>query len=214
MSKEKKKPSRWFYALAFIIPVLACLGTGLLVYQNVPKLPFALEGMGVNDLTPVIVPGSAEVFFPKVGGYAVYYEYRSVIDGVQYVKDKYPPGIYCQLKSKSTGADISLTPDYVEGNIYTTQNQERAGVLINSIVIRNPGTYKFSCQYRDGRTAPKIVLSVGPNIGWELLNIAAKPVAAICGGGLVFAAACSTSLVILIVVAVKRGQSENAPEGG
>lgn len=210
MSGGKLKPTRWYYPLAFLIPVLACVGTALLVYRNVPKLPFALEGMGINDLTQVIVPGSAEVFFPKAGGYAVYYEYRSVIDGVSYVRNKYPPSIHCQLTSKSTGADIALTPGFVEGNMYATQNQEREGVLINSIIIKNPGVYIFSCQYTDGRTYPQIALAVGPNIVWEFFNIAAKPFAAIICGAFVFLGGCGISILILVIVDFKRHQSKNS----
>ena len=209
MSYRKLKPTRWLYGLAVLIPIFACVGTALLVYPNVPKLPGALEGMGINDLTQVIVPGSAEVFFPKAGGYAVYYEYRSVIDGVSYVRNKYPPSIHCQLTSKSTGVDIALTPDFVEGNMYATQNQERVGVLINSIIIKNPGVYIFSCQYTDGRTHPEIALAVGPNIIWELFNLAAKPFAAIVCGGFVFISALGLSLLIIGFVAIKRHQSKN-----
>jgi hypothetical protein len=164
--------------------------------------------MGINDLTQVIVPGSAEVLFPKAGGYAVYYEYRSVIDGVSYVRNKYPPSINCQLKSKATGTDIALTPDFVEGNMYATQNQERVGVLINSIIIKNPGVYIFSCQYTDGRSNPQIALAVGPNIIWELFNLAAKPVAATVCGGFVFIGALGISILIIGFVAIKRYQSK------
>jgi hypothetical protein len=209
MSESKLKPTRWLYVLALLIPIFACVGTALLVYPNVPKLPGALEGMGINDLTQVIVPGSAEVFFHKAGGYAVYYEYRSVIDGVSYVRNKYPPSIHCQLTSKFTGTDIALVEDYVEGNMYATQNQERAGVLIKSIIIHEPGVYIFSCQYTDGRTVPQIALSVGPNIVWEFFNIAAKPFAAIVCGAFVFVGALGMSILIVGIVAFKRHRSKN-----
>ena len=208
MSDSKLKPTRWFYVLAILIPIFECLGAALLVYPNVPKLPGALEGMGINDLTQVIVPGSAEVLFPKAGGYAVYYEYRSIIDGVSYIRDKYPPSINCKLTSKATGSNVALVADYVEGNIYSTQNQERAGVLINSIIIREPGIYIFSCQYTGGRTVPQIALAVGPNIVWEFFNIAAKPVAAIICGGFVFVGALGISILIMGFVAFKRNQSK------
>ena len=203
---NKIKPTRWFYALALIIPVFACLGTTLLVYLNGPKLPGALEGMGIDDLTQVIVPGSAEVYFPKVGGYAVYYEYRSVIDGVSYARVKYPPNLNCQLISKATGSSIIPVEDYVEGNMYATQNQERVGVLIKSIVIREPGVYIFSCQYPNNRTTPKIALAVGPNFVWEFFNIVVKPIAASIAGILTFICTCGLSLLIIGIVAFKRHQ--------
>ena len=97
MSKNKQKPSRCFYVLAILIPIFACLGTAIMVYPNVPELPGALEAIGVKNLTQVVVPGSADVSFPQKGAYAVYYEYRSVIDGVSYARDEYPPIMRCQL---------------------------------------------------------------------------------------------------------------------
>ena len=209
MSEYMLKPTRWFYVLALLIPIFACVGTVLLVYRNVPNLPGALEITGIDNLTQVIVPGSAEVYFPKVGGYAVYYEHRSVIEGEKYVRGKYPPNINCQLTSKATGADTILVPDYVEGNMYSTQNQEREGVLIKSIIIKEPGIYKFSCHYPGGRTDPQIVLAVGPNIIWELFNIAAKPVAALTCGGFIFIGALSISILIMGTVAYKRRQSKD-----
>ena len=206
---NKIKPSRWYYVLAILIPIFACLGTTMLIYPNVPKLPGALEGMGINDLTQVIVPGSAEVYFPKTGGYAVYYEYRSVINGVSYIRDKYPPSMRCQLTSNTTGENIELTPNYIEGNRYKTKNLERMGVLIMNISINKPGVYKFSCQYPEGSTYPKNVLAVGPNIAWEFFNIAAKPVAASIGGALAFMGACGLSLLIVGTVAFKRYKSKD-----
>jgi len=208
MSESKRKPTRWYYVVACLIPIFACLGTTLFVYHNVPKLPGALEGMGINDLTQVVIPGSAEINFPKPGAYAVYYEYRSVIDGRNYVRDQYPPNLECQMKSKDTGADIDLTSDYIKGNVYSTQNQEREGVLIKSIDINTPGVYVFSCQYSDGRTFPKIILAVGPNIIWELFNIKVKPLAAIICGVLVFIIACGISVLMIGLVAFKRNQSD------
>ena len=209
MSESKLKPTRWYYVLALLIPFFACGGTALLTYRNVPNLPGALEITGIDNLTQVIIPGSAEVYFPKVGGYAVYYEYHSVIDGEKYIRGKYPPNINCQLTSKANGKDTTLVPDYVDGNMYATQNQERVGVLIKSIIIKEPGIYKFSCHYPGGRTDPQIVLAVGPNIIWELFNIAAKPAAALTCGGFIFIGAFVISILIIATVAFKRRQSKD-----
>ena len=209
MSEGKLKPTRWYYGLAILLPIFACGLTSFLVYRSVPKLPGALEAIGINSLTRVTVPGSAEINFPKAGAYAVYYEYRSVISGVNYVREKYPPSLNCQLKSKATGEDIQLASPHVEGDMYSTQNQERVGVLIKSINIKKTGAYIFSCQYKDGRAHPDIVLAVGPNIIWELFNLAAKPFAAIVCGGFVFISALGLSLLIMGFVAIKRHQSKN-----
>jgi hypothetical protein len=209
MSKNKQKPSRWFYVLAFFLPVFACLGTVLLVYPIVPELPGALEAVGVKNLTQVVIPGSADVFFPKKGAYAVYYEYRSVIDGVSYARDEYPPIMRCQLRLKATGEAVRLVPSNVKGNVYTTHYPERAGVMYKQISIDQPGTYTFSCQYTDGATIPKSVMAVGPNIVWEFFNIAIKPIAAILCGTFAFLFACGISILIIGFVAFKRHKAKD-----
>jgi len=209
MSEIKQKPTRWYYVLASLIPIFACLGTALLVYPNVPELPGALEAMGVKNLTQVVVPGSADVSFPQKGAYAVYYEYRSVIDGVSYARDEYPPIMRCQLRSKATGEAVKFEPSHVKGNIYVTQNPKRVGVMYKQISIDQPGIYTFSCQYTDGAAIPKSVMAVGPNIVWGFFNIAAKPIVAILCGTFAFVFACVISVLIIAFVAFKRHQSKN-----
>lgn len=209
MSEYKLKPSRWYYLLACLIPIFACLGTGLLVYLNVPELPGALDDIGVKSLTQVVVPGSADISFPQKGAYAVYYEYHSVIDGVSYAREEYPPVMRCQLISKATGESVKLETTQVKGNIYATQNPHRAAVMYRQISIDQPGIYTFSCRYTNGETIPKSVMAVGPNMIWGFFNIAAKPIAAILGGTFVFIFACGISLLIIGIVAFKRHQSKN-----
>jgi hypothetical protein len=207
MSEYKLKPTRWYYVLAILIPIFACMGTALFVYGNVPKLPGALEALGKNNLTWVVVPGSAEIHFPKSGAYAVYYEYRSVIDGMSYYRDEYPPSMRCQLRSMSTGEAVKLAPSTVKGNVYTTHYPEREGVMFKRISIDQPGIYNFSCQYPDGRAFPKSVMAVGPNLVWEFFNTAVKPIAAIICGFLAFVWACWSSMLITGFVAFKRYRS-------
>jgi len=188
------------------MPIFACVGTGLFVHQRMPNLPGALDAVGIDNLTQVVVPGSEEISFPKAGAYAVYYEYRSAINGVKYVGNKFPPQLKCQLKSKATGQNIELAPNYIEGNIYTTKNEERAGVHIMSITIDKPGVYNFSCQLPKDRISPEIVLAVGPNMIWEFFNIAAKPISAVFSGGLMFFCVSGISVLLAGIVAFKRRQ--------
>lgn len=209
MSGNNQKPTRWYYLLALLLPVLACGVTAILIYRSVPTLPGALETIGINNLTQVVVPGSAEINFPKSGAYAVYYEYRSVINGVNYIRDKFPPRMRCQLTSKATGEEIELASPQAEGDIYVTQNQERAGVFFKSISINKPGVHTFSCRYADGRSNPQIVLAVGPNLIWEFFNIAAKPVSAFVCGGFAFITALGISVLIVGFVALKKYQSKS-----
>jgi hypothetical protein len=207
MSEYKLKPTRWYYVLAILFPVFACMVAALFVYGNVPKLPGALEDLGVKNVNQVVVPGTAEIHFPKSGAYAVYYEYRSVIDGVSYFRDEYPPSMRCQLRSKSTGEAVKLAPSTVKGNVYTYPG--RAGVMFKRISIDQPGVYNFSCQYPDGRSYPKNVMAVGPNLVLEFFNIALKPIAAMFFGSIAFVFAGVISVLIIAFVAIKRHQSKN-----
>jgi hypothetical protein len=202
------KPSRWFYVLAFLIPIFACAITSLWVYGVIPELPGALDTLAIDNLTQVTVPGSAEIHFPKAGAYAVYYENRVVIEGVRYYRDGYPPTINCQLNSKFSGKTIHLTNNHVNGVMYETEDQKRVGYMIKAFSIEDPGIHTFSCGYPDGRSDPKMVLAVGPNFVWEFFNLAVKPMAACLGGGVIFFIASGLSVVIVIITAWKRKQKD------
>ena len=208
MSEYKLKPTRWFYVLAICLPIFACLATAFMVYINVPELPGSLDAIGIKNLTQVVVPGSADVTFTQKGAYAVYYEYRSVIDGISYARNEYPPIMVCQLKSKDSGRNVRLEPSQVEGNVYTTHNPTRAGVMYKMISIDQPGVYTFSCNYPDGSAIPRSVMAVGPNLVWEFFNIALKPIAAGFVGTIVFIGACGFSVLLIALVAYKRHQSK------
>jgi len=209
MSERKKRPSGWIYAVAALIPLLGCLIAMAVAYQWFPGLPGTFESkMNLDNLTQVVVPGSKDITFAESGAYAVYYEYRSVVDGAVYASSETPPALACTLTSKSTGANIGVVPDYVETNTYSTKDRERVGVLIQSITIDDPGSYTFSCRYEDGKSEPEIVLAVGPNFVWEFFGIAARSGVALVAGLVALLSSGLVSMVIAIVIAVKRYQSK------
>ena len=215
MNNQKTKPSGWYYGLAVLALVLGCLIAMALVYQWFPGLPGTFEAkMDLDDLTQVVVPGSEEIAFAESGAYAVYYEYRSVIDGAVYAGSETPPALACTLTSEATGADVAVVPDYVQTNTYSTKDRERVGVLIRSITIDKPGTYTFFCRYADGSSQPEIVLAVGPNFMWEFFGIAARSGVALAASVVVLLGSGLVAIVIAIVIAVKRRQSKRAAVGG
>jgi len=215
MSEKKMRPSGWIYVVTALIPLLGCLIAAAIAYQWFPGLPGPLESqMKLHDLTQVVVPGSEDITFAESGAYAVYYEYRSVVDGVVYASSETPPALVCSLTSKTTGADVGVAPDYVETNTYSTKDRERVGVLIQSITIDEPGAYTFSCRYADGRSQPEIVLAVGPNFMWEFFGIAARSGVTLAAGVVALFGSGLVAIAIAIVIAVKRHQPKPAVMGG
>jgi hypothetical protein len=214
MDNRTSKPSRWYYAAAALIPVLGCLTTMVLVYQWFPGLPGTWQAkMSLENLTQVVVPGSRDITFAKSGAYGVYYEYRSTVDGKVYASSKTPPALACTLISRSTGANVSVVPDYVETNTYSAKGPERAAVLIRSISIDEPGTYTFSCRYADGRSKPDIVLAVGPNLNWEFFGIAARTLLTAAAGLAVLVGSGALAIIVAVVIAAKRRSSRTASLG-
>jgi hypothetical protein len=215
MNNQKPKPSGWTYGLAILIPVLGSLIAMLLVYNWFPSLPGTLDArVNIDNLTQVVVPGSQEIAFTKSGAHAVYYEYRSVVGGVVYASSPTPPALACTLTSRTTDADVGLVPDYVPSNTYSTRNRERVGVLIRSVTIDEPGTYRFSCRYADGRSQPEIVLAVGPNFVWEFLSIAARSIATGAAGLVVLLGSGIIATLLALTIDLKRRRSQGAALGG
>ena len=204
MNRRRRRPGAWLYAAAALMPLLGCLMAMVMVHRWFPGLPGTLGlGTDLDNLTQIVVPGSTDVTLAEAGAYGVYYEYRSVADGVVYASGETPPALACRLASRATGDDIEVAPDYVPTNNYSTKDRERVGVLIGSITVSRPGTYTFSCSYEDGRSDPDVVLAVGPNFMWEFFGIAARAIVTAVAGVAVLFASGALAAVILIVVAAR-----------
>jgi len=81
--------------------------------------------------------------------------------------------------------------------------------MFKRISIDQPGVYNFSCQYPDGKSYPKNVMAVGPNLVLEFFNVALKPIAAMLFGTFVFVCVSGISILIIGFVAFKRHQSKS-----
>lgn len=217
MNKKGKKLSAWFYGLGVLV-ILAGFGlTAVLLIQGVKELPSSLrKAYDLNRLSPVVVPGSADLTLARSGAYAVYYEYRAMVDGKPYINKQTPPTLRCSLTSKTSGREIPVVPDFVDSNRYSgggaSYEERREGVLIMSSTLKTPGVYTFSCWYPGGEEEPKVVVSLGQNIAWEVMQAllrTAKPLstglALICGSGM-------AAILITAVVGVARHQRESFDE--
>jgi hypothetical protein len=185
--------------------VFGCFVAAMLAYRWFPGLPGTMKSrMNLDELTQVVVPGSKVITFEKSGAYAVYYEYRSVADGVVYASSRTPPAMVCTLRSRTTGDTVGVVPDYVPTNTYSTKDRERVGVLIRSITIDQPGAYTFSCRYADGRLQPELVLAIGPNFVWEFFGIAAETLVTAAAGLAVLLGSGVLALIVVVVVFLRR----------
>ena len=213
MSEKKAKSSRWLYGLAVMVPVLGCLIAMVLVYRWVPGLPGTFGAkLNLDTMTQVVMPGSEEIIFAESGAHAVYYEYRSVVDGVAYASSEKPPALACTLTSRATGAEVGLVPDYVRTNAYATKGRERVGVLIQSVTINRPGAYTFTCRYADGRSKPQVVLAVGPNFVWEFFGIAARTALTLGAGLAVLLGSILVAVLVALAVFLRRRRSPGADD--
>ena len=205
MERQKKRPGVWYYGLAGLVLVLGCVVAAVVAYCALPDLPGALKtSLSLDNLTQVVVPGTAEIEFDEPGAYAVYYERESVVDGVRYTGSRQPPALECGLSGRRTGARVAAVPDFVETNTYSTRLNERVGLQLMSITIDEPDAYTFACQYADGASRPNVVVAVGPSFMWEFFNIGARVGLSLLAGLGVLLASMVLAVVIAIVVAVRR----------
>jgi hypothetical protein len=205
MSRQRMKPSRWYYGLAVLVLLFGWPIAVAASYPAVRGVPAAIkEAYDLNRLTQVVVPGSAEITLSRTGAYGVYYEYRSVVNGVEYAGSQSPPSLECSLTSEATGRVIPVVPDFVGTNRYDAGPGRRAGVLIMSTTVDEPGSYAFSCRYTDDRERPSIVLAFGQNIIWELLGLLGRTACSLLCGLAVLGVSGVAASAISIVVTVKR----------
>ena len=208
MDTRNTKPSAWYYGLGALILLLGCAIATAVLFFGARHLPTSIaEVYDLDRLTQTIVPDSADLTLSRTGAYAVYYERRSVVDGVQYLGSEMPPALECSLTLQDASREIPLVLDYVETNKYSTKGRNREGVLLMSTTVDEPGNYTFSCQYPDGEAQPKIVLAFGQNLVWEFITTIAGTTAPIVGSLGVLGGAGVAAIATTIVVAVKRGSS-------
>jgi hypothetical protein len=205
MDTQKKKLSALYYGLGALILLIGCLVATTILFFGARNLPAAIaEAYNLDSLTQVVVPGSADLALSRTGAYAVYYEHRSVVDGVEYVNGETSPSLDCVLTRQNTQDEIPLVPDFVETNEYSTKDRRREGKLFMSTTVNEPGNYTFSCKHSDGSDQPKYVLAFGQNLFWELLRSLAGTASSILGSLAAIVVAGIAAMVITIVVAIKR----------
>lgn len=145
---EVKRPSRWHYFLGIaIILITSAIAMVILIVSMLTSL--------MPD-TRVVVPGTHQLALNKTGGYIIYHEYQSNIDGKLYYT-KSVSGIKVYLYDSASKPVELKYPS-------TTTSYEingKAGKSVMEFWIHEPGTYTLVANYSAGESGPDIVLAIG-----------------------------------------------------
>lgn len=156
MESKVVKPSRKRYVLSGLIFV-----AGIILFVITLAIGISSSINRVN--TRVVVPGEKTIELGEAGGYNIYFEYRSVIDGRLFESNNIN-GLICSLKNIETGEIIKLNNATVNSN-YSIQGRE--GKSIFSFVINETGKYELKAWYEAGE-GEEAVLAIGKGFGKSL----------------------------------------------
>lgn len=159
MVEPKVKPSRWYYALAAVVLVIGVVGMVALLLSGLADL----EG----HLQRVILPGRHELTLAEPGGYTVFLEHQSVMEGRVYSTDaRSLSNLKVTLISARSGDAIPLEPPAAKS---TYSMGGRSGVSVLRFEIESPGPYVLTGRYPSGAKGPEAVFAVGHGFLGKLL---------------------------------------------
>jgi uncharacterized RDD family membrane protein YckC len=154
-----KVPGRWNYVLGtaiIIAGVAVCLF--LIVKEAVGWIPRGVFG-GMIPNSQFVVPGTHEIPLAKQGEHAIFYEYRSFLDGKTFsTSENVPPGLDVTLKAAEGGALVALSKPSLQE---TYDRGQRAGFAILRFRVLEPGKYVLTANYPAGAKGTEVVLAIG-----------------------------------------------------
>lgn len=188
MNQQESGPSTLFYGLGALIILAGIVAAAVFMMQGVTGLAQLAEG-----LDRLVAPGSMEVEFKEPGGYTVFYEHTSVVEGKVYRTGGNISGMQCRLISSNTGEEVALS----NASGRTSYNiGSRHGYSLMTFTIDAPGTYVFSAQYSEG-TGPQVVLAVGR-------ALPVKAIMTLLSGIFIFIIAFMVGALIIVITLLKR----------
>ena len=119
-----------------------------------------------DNLTQVVVPGTADVDLKVQGLYTVYLEQNSVVHGKIYSSQNVSE-MTCELHSKATGAAVPLYQPRLRTNYSLGK---RSGRSVLTFTLDHPGTYTFGCKYHDDAQSPEVVMAIGNGISERIIR--------------------------------------------
>lgn len=190
MSNTPIKPSRWYYAIPLLVWIGGSSLFSLFLFKDLGSL--------TDGLTQIVVPGQRDINLDKTGNYTVFYEYRSLVGNKVYATDESLSGLECVITSKTTETQVDLAPASTNS---TYSVGSRAGVSVLDFSIEQPGTYKFSCAYSQGKQGSEVVLAIGQGFAGKLTRT-------IFGGQAIFFGSGAIAIFIAVVIFNKRRKAK------
>lgn len=190
------KPSWMWYLVAGAIG-LATVGIFVAVIFD------GIAGMG-DALEQMLAPGEIEVDLHEPGTYTVFHEHESVFEGRYYSSPEIVAGMTVRVRSADGGAAVRVVAATVNST-YTMAS--RAGVGIFEFDISEPGRYRITAAYANGRATPQVVLAIGHDFMGGLL-------VTIFGGLGVMLIGLGLTITIAVVTFSKREKAMRANIGG
>jgi hypothetical protein len=213
METQQVKPSGWFYGLGLAVFLFGCLAAGAVFGVGVAGMvDSAIEvDRVIGDFDRLVVPGSAQLALDEAGSYAIFYEYRSVVDGVPYYASPSRPRLRCDMQVKASGERVPLTDAWYMDSNY--EMPSRAGTLLMLFEAERPDTYVLSCDYAGSRDGPGVVLAVGTGLLGSAIELAVSVVSALVVPAVVILGAGAVAALIVAIVAVLRHRSARRIKG-
>ncbi|MBS1804952.1 MAG: hypothetical protein JST28_16460 [Acidobacteria bacterium] len=132
-----------------------------------------------DNLTQIVVPGSARLSLLQGRTYTVFLEEESVVNGKIYSTRESIASLDCHVSSASSGAVIPVQ----QARTSTTYSfGSRSGRSVLEFKIEQNGTYLFACDY-GGIPGPETVLAIGSGIGEAIMLAVVESLGALFGGG-------------------------------
>ena len=174
--------------------------TGVVVF-----VVFLFNGIsGIGDgLDQMLAPGKAKFVFAEPGSYTVFHEYESVFEERYYSSPGIVSGLEVRIAPSAGGGAVDV---HAAGTNASYELSGRAGSSIFEFEIVEPGTYRVTAAYADGRGSPEIVLAIGHGFMGNLLTT-------IFGGIAIMFAGLGGAGVIAVVTYLKRERAISASKG-
>ena len=164
------RPSNWFYLVGWAMILVG----GLAAYQFHRGRIVAVA----NGLTPIVVPGSAELKLTGPAHGTIFVEHRSSVGTQIFVTQPGVSGLQCTLTSPD-GEELPLATAWIA---FTYDRGLRAGQALYDFKIPRSGTYRLNAVYPQGAAGSSLVLAVGHGYLGDLSAPIIGGLAAVAGG--------------------------------